>query len=281
MSSAAAEAEKKLLEKEAEKRAIEEAKAKAKKMQEEKKKKAAEEDAKRKADEEAAAVAAGGKKEYKKGQEVWYDNGEDWVEAVIVKMGELLTVEVRDTGERVNDVERDWISPMEYEDDPNEAEAQEEEEEEDSGLGMLAGMAADSSVSSSSSKSAGVAAKEAKAAAAAKKAKEMAAAARKAQEDAAKKKRSGIMGMASGKGFGGRKSHMAKFAVEVDPEVASDSLHRARTARMSYAAMITYASFHAGSKEVRHSAHARGVNAGASLAFCVPSSLSQALEQMT
>ena len=70
------------------------------------------------------------------GQEVWYDNGEDWVEAVIVKMGEMLSLEVRDTGERVNDVERDWISPMEYEDGAKEAEAEEEPEEEKEGTGV-------------------------------------------------------------------------------------------------------------------------------------------------
>lgn len=49
------------------------------------------------------------------------------------------------------------------------------------------------------------------------------------------------------------KSHMAQFQKEeaVDSELAMDSLHRARTARMSYAAMITYAKFHAGGKKVR------------------------------
>jgi hypothetical protein len=45
---------------------------------------------------------------------------------------------------------------------------------------------------------------------------------------------------------------MAQFNKEaaVDAEVVMDSLHRARTARMSYAAMITYAKFHAGGKKV-------------------------------
>ena len=76
-------------------------------MQEDKKRKAAEEEKKRKEEEAAAKESGGGKKEYKKGMEVWYDNGEDWVEAVIVKMGDLLTLELRETGEQVADVEHD------------------------------------------------------------------------------------------------------------------------------------------------------------------------------
>ena len=92
----------------AEKRAIEEAKAKAKRAQEEKK-----------AREEAEAAAAAKKKTGKKGKkekkprdpfavggEVWYDNGEDWVEATVLKAGDLFSVELRDSGERVDDVEK-------------------------------------------------------------------------------------------------------------------------------------------------------------------------------
>ena len=78
--------------------------------------------------------------------------------------------------------------------------------------------------------------------------------AQKAKEEAARQaKRKGLVGGMAARISGGprmRKGFASKFAQEkVDTEVALDSLHRARTARMNYSQMVTYAAFHAGGKD--------------------------------
>ncbi len=183
---------------------------KKKKEDEKKKKKQAaeeEKERKRKEEEEAAEAEAAAeaeeeareekkrekmKKNLKKGDEVWYDDGEDWVEATILKLGDKLTLKLKDTGEKVPDVEKDWIAPMEYEDDENddpednEEEEEEEEEEEADGMDMLAGMAVPGSSGKKKSKKEDKAAKEARRAAereAAAMAKERAAREREARRD--------------------------------------------------------------------------------------------------
>lgn len=284
----------------AEKKAIEEAKAKAKQDTENKKKQQAEEkkrkeeeaakkkkeeaeakrkkkeaeELKKKEEEEEAAKDKEAPKEYKVGQEVWYDNGEDWVEATIVTLGDLVTLELRDTGEEVEDVEKDWLAPMEYEDDgeqdeekPEEEEEEPEEEEEapeeeDDALNMLANMKVSSATKKdnkkeddSKQKAADKAAEAREKAKAAEAKARKAAADKKAAADARAKAKKASSGGGGGGGFRGRKSHMSKFVSSVDKEVAVDHMHRARTARMSYASMITYASFHAKKKKEEEEAN--------------------------
>lgn len=189
-----------------------------------------------------AASSGKDEKEFAVGQEVWYDNGEDWVEATIVKKGKNFTVELRESGEEVIDVEPAWLAPMEYEDDGN----NKGDDGDDDELNLLAQMAAGDSESdqepSPVKTKGGTQAKAASTTSA------------KSGTSAQKSKASGVVGalksgtiMGKASNFKGRESHMAKYlAAPVDKETALDSLHRARTAKMSYAAMVTYASFRAG-----------------------------------
>ena len=123
-------------------------KEKEKEEEEERRRKEEEEAVQAQEDEESEESGADKKKDFKVGDEVWYDDGEDWVEATILKLGSKLTLKVQETGKTVKDIEYDWIAAMEFEDDEDQEKAKEEEgeeeEEEENELEMLANMAASS-----------------------------------------------------------------------------------------------------------------------------------------